>query len=60
MKTIYNHAYIDIGVNDMSFIDGASVQLVQGDDAISLSGQGAKQLIEVLRQWIENQVVGDE
>lgn len=60
MKTINNHTYIDIEVNDMSFIGGKSVQLVQGDDTISLSGQGAKQLIGVLMQWIENQEVGDE
>ena len=60
MKTIDNHTYIDIEVNDMSFIGDKSVQLAQGDDTISLSEQGAKQLIEVLKEWIEDQGVGDE
>lgn len=54
IKTKYGH---DIEIRK----SGNFLSMIQDvDDDVCIDKEAAKQLIEVLRQWIENQGVGDE
>ena len=56
MRTIEQEFDTPIDVREFNKL----LELQQDGVYITCDTKGAKQLIEVLRQWIENQGVGDE